>query len=329
MFQILAGLLAFFYGLVPNYAVAIALLTLTVMVVVSPLTLKSTRSMLAMQRLQPELKRLQQEHRGDRQKLNEAMMALYKEHKVNPVAGCLPMLLQAPVFLVMYQVIRGLTRVGPDGGFDPKYLDHGTRLYDDLLGSRKMEAFGIDLARSATEGHSSFGAALPFFILVALVVFLQWYQSRQTMARNRTGAANPQQQVLLRVLPVVFGVISLWIQAALNVYFLVSAGFRITQTAAMYRWDPAVTAHVRAHAAEAVAAAETPQGKGSSPNKTGTPKAGAPKAGITKAGITKTGTPKTGSGPAGARVNGAQGGGGKANGGKGRPTPKRPAKKRR
>lgn len=256
MFQILAGLLAFFYGLIPDYAVAIALLTLTVMVVVSPLTLKSTRSMLAMQKLQPELKRLQQEHKGDRQKLNEAMMALYKEHKVNPVAGCLPMLLQAPVFLVIYQVIRGLTRIGPDGGFDPKYLDKGTRLYEDLHGAREMKAFGIDLARSATEGHSSFGAALPFFVLVAMVIFLQYYQTRQTMARNKNAAVNPQQQILLKVLPIVFGVISLWIQAALNVYFLVSAGFRITQTAAMYRFDPAVKAHVKSHVADAAAAAK-------------------------------------------------------------------------
>ncbi len=102
MFQFLAGLLAFFYALIPNYAVAIALLTLTVMLVLSPLTLKSTRSMLAMQKLQPKMKQLQQKHKGDRQKLNEEMMALYKEHKVNPVSGCLPMLLQLPVFLVMY-----------------------------------------------------------------------------------------------------------------------------------------------------------------------------------------------------------------------------------
>ncbi|MGH9156143.1 MAG: YidC/Oxa1 family membrane protein insertase [Acidimicrobiales bacterium] len=255
MFQILAGLLAFFYGIIPNYAVAIGLLTLTVMLVVSPLTLKSTRSMLAMQRLQPELKRLQQEHKGDRQKLNEAMMALYKEHKVNPVAGCLPMLLQAPVFLVIYRVIRGLTKVGPEGGFEPDYLDAGTRLYRDLRDSGgKMNAFGVDLARSAWDGHSSFFGALPFFVIVAVVIFLQYYQTRQTMARNKNAAANPQQQVLLKVLPVVFGVISLSIQAALNVYFMVSALFRITQTAAMYRFDPALSAHVKKHLAETAAA---------------------------------------------------------------------------
>jgi len=250
MFQILAGLLSFFYGIVPNYAAAIALLTLTVMLVLSPLTLKSTRSMLAMQKLQPELKRLQAQHKGDRQKLNEAMMGLYKEHGVNPVAGCLPMLLQAPVLLVMFQVIRGLTRVGEDGTFNPKYLDTDSALYRALDGARSMKSFGVDLARSATDSHSSFAAALPFFVIVVLVVATQYYQSRQTMARNTSATVNPQQQILMKVLPVVFGVFSISIPAGVNVYLLVSALFRVTQTAAMYRFDPALTAHARSHAAE-------------------------------------------------------------------------------
>ena len=178
MFQLLAGLLAFFYAIIPNYAVAIGLLTLTVMLVLSPLTLKSTRSMIAMQRLQPEMKALQAKHKGgDRQKLNEEMMALYKEHKVNPVAGCLPMILQMPVFLVMYQVIRGLTHT-KDGVVDPKYLDHQSDLYEALVRSGgRMRSFGVDLANNASDRHSSFGEALPFFLIVALVVFTQYVQT--------------------------------------------------------------------------------------------------------------------------------------------------------
>ncbi|MGH9151314.1 MAG: membrane protein insertase YidC [Acidimicrobiales bacterium] len=251
MFQLLAGMLAFFYGLVPNYAVAIALLTLTVMLVLSPLTLKSTRSMLAMQKLQPEMKALQQKHKGgDRQKLNEEMIALYREHKVNPVAGCLPLILQMPVFLVMYQVINGLTRKGDGGGFDPKYLDEGTRLYRDLRDAGgEMNAFGIDLAKRASEGHESFLVALPFFVIVALVVFSQYMQTRQTMSRS-TAPANPQQVILLKVMPAFFGFISLSIPAGVNIYFLVSALFRIAQTAAMYRFDPTLSAHAKKHARE-------------------------------------------------------------------------------
>ena len=252
MFQLLAGLLAFYYSVIPNYAIAIALLTFTVMLVLSPLTLKSTRSMLAMQKLQPEMKALQQKHKGgDRQKLNEEMIALYKEHKVNPLAGCLPMLLQMPVFLVMYQVINGLTKSAADGtGFDPKYLDKGTELYQALRGSGgEMKSFGVDLAKRASESHESFFVALPFFAIVALVVFTQYFQTRQTMARN-TKTANPQQQMMLKVLPGVFGIISLTIPAGVNVYFLASALFRIVQTGAMYRFDPTLSAHAQKHARE-------------------------------------------------------------------------------
>src|SRR3954471_14297076 len=122
----MASLLAFFYNLIPNYGIAIILLTVTVMLILTPFTIKSTRSMLAMQRLQPELKRLQAQHKNDRQALNEAMMAFYKEHNVNPLSGCLPMLLQMPVFFALYQAIHGLTN-NP-----PKDLAHSTKLFTSL-----------------------------------------------------------------------------------------------------------------------------------------------------------------------------------------------------
>lgn len=246
MFQFLASLLAFFYEIIPNYAIAIALLTITVMLVLSPLTLKGTRGMLAMQKMQPEMKRLQQLHKGDRQTLGEEMTKLYKEHKVNPAAGCLPMLLQLPVFIVMYQVISGLTKTRK-GIPDPKYLDKGTDLYQALRESGgKMTSFGVDLAKSASEGHGSFLAAIPFFVIVVLVVLTQYYQTRQTMARN-TQTSNPQQQILLKVMPGFFGLISLSIPAGVNIYFLVSALFRISQTGAMYRFDPTLKAHAERH----------------------------------------------------------------------------------
>ena len=109
MFDLIATVLAWFYALVPNYAIAIAMMTILIMLLLTPLTLKSTKSMLELQRIQPEMKRLQQEYRGDRQAMNEALMALYKEHKVNPLGGCLPLLIQAPIWIVMYRVFIGLT----------------------------------------------------------------------------------------------------------------------------------------------------------------------------------------------------------------------------
>src|SRR5215471_17130372 len=109
LFSYPANLLAAFYALTHNYAIAIGLMGVVVILLLTPLTLKSTKGMLEMQRLQPEMKRLQQQYRGDRQKLNEEMMKLYQEHKVNPLASCLPLLAQLPVFFIMFRVIHGLT----------------------------------------------------------------------------------------------------------------------------------------------------------------------------------------------------------------------------
>jgi YidC/Oxa1 family membrane protein insertase len=271
MFQILAGLLAFFYGIIANYAIAIGLLTLTVMLVLSPLTLKSTRSMLAMQRLQPEVKKIQQKYKGgdtqQKQQMQQEMMALYKEHQVNPMSGCLPMLVQLPVLFVMYHIIRGLTQVRSAGacpGFDPKYLDKGTRLFQDLCSSgREMNAFGMDLAKSASQALSdSIPGGIPFLLLTGSVAFVQYYQSRQ-MTRRNPGAQSPQIQMVTKVMPVMFGVFSFAFPAALNVYWLISGLFRVGQQGAMYRWDPRLVAHVRERTKDVESRVKDDSGKAS------------------------------------------------------------------
>ena len=110
LFEVIAKTLSVFYDLVPNYAVAIAMLTLVVMIVTTPFTLKGTRSMIQMQRLQPEMRRLQLKYKDDRQKLNEELMAFYKENNLNPLGGCLPLLLQMPIFFILFRVVHGLTQ---------------------------------------------------------------------------------------------------------------------------------------------------------------------------------------------------------------------------
>src|SRR5689334_19389942 len=118
IFAALAGMLSFFYQLVPNYAVAIALLTLSVMLLLFPLNAKGMRSMAAMSKLSPELKRIQAKYKNDKVKQNEEVMALFKEHNVTPFGGCLPLLLQMPVLFIMYHVLRGLIHKTKDGTFD-------------------------------------------------------------------------------------------------------------------------------------------------------------------------------------------------------------------
>lgn len=99
--------LKFFYGFLGNYGFAIILLTICIKIIFWPLTQKSYKSMKGMQKLQPEMKRLREKFGSDKQRLNQEMMAFYKEHKVNPLGGCLPMLIQIPVFFALYRVLLG------------------------------------------------------------------------------------------------------------------------------------------------------------------------------------------------------------------------------
>src|SRR3979409_1415860 len=172
LYNALGSVLAFLYSLVPNLGVAIILLTFVVMLVLYPLTAKQAKSMLAMQKLQPEIKKLQAKYKGDRQKLNEEMMKLYQEHKVNPLGGGLPLLVQLPVFFALFHVLRSTA------GTVPK----GSQLYKDILAAKPngLKFLSMDLSLKATDTHSSLTAALPYFILVGLVVLTGHTQPRHT-----------------------------------------------------------------------------------------------------------------------------------------------------
>ena len=93
------------YKVIPNYGIVIIILAAGTKFLFYPLTQSSLRSMKVMHHLQPQIKELQERYKGDPMKLNQAMMALYKENKVNPMSGCLPMLLQVPVFIALYNVL--------------------------------------------------------------------------------------------------------------------------------------------------------------------------------------------------------------------------------
>lgn len=264
LFDLIATLLAWFYSLWPSYGVAIAILTLTAMVASTPFTLKGIRSMLQMQEYTTELKKIQNAHRGDRQAMNEATMAFYKEHGINPMGSCLPLLIQAPVFLVLYQVVRGLTRrtteIGTQLGhtslqygegvgagpstysgttirrseltFDPDFLSRDTDLYASLSESREMVSWGIDLSRTASAAMSDgVVSALPYLVMLVLVLVTSLYQQHQIQRRQKGAVINKQQQMIMKMFPYFLPVVSYTIPAAVVVYFIVSALYRIVQQA--------------------------------------------------------------------------------------------------
>jgi len=261
--KLIAGIMAFFYSIVPSYPVAVTLLTVVVMAALTPLTVKSTKNMAAMQALGPEMKKLQQKYKGpeNRTQLNEEMMALYKEHKVNPASGCLPMLLQMPFFFMLYSVIRGITNTVGKGATlpysigssginasqtsichvsvcaDPRYISPSTKMYHDIVAAHgKLLSGGIDFASKLLTHHSSPFAYIPFAVLVIGAVGLQYLQMARLNARNpQAASANPQAAMLQKYMPLIFGFIYLNVAAILNVYFIVSSAIRIGTQEVLFR----------------------------------------------------------------------------------------------
>lgn len=246
-FDAFANVLNFFFELTgESYGGAIILLTLSVMIILTPLTLKSTRSMMRMQQLQPEMKRLQKEFKDDRQKLNEELMKFYKENNINPLGGCLPLLVQMPVFIVLFRTLQGLvgstttaTEVNspcqpsvPVGGecFVPKHLGEDTALFKALNATDEMLWFGVDLAQSAlTALKDNFVTALPYLVMIVLVVASSYIQQKQVSGRNPGAEVNQQQQMLLKLMPLMMAFFSFTLQGALVLYFVVSNFWRVGQ----------------------------------------------------------------------------------------------------
>ena len=246
------AVLAFFYSLIPNYPVDVALLTVAIMALLTPLTVKSTKNMAAMQALGPEMKKLQQKYKGaeNRAQLNEEMMKLYKEHKVNPASGCLPMLLQMPAFFILYSVIRGMTNtvtipahtlhglpVGAQVMAVPRYIPTDSKMYHNIVAAHgQLISFGMDFSEKLLSHHSSIFAAIPFLLLVLASVGLQYLQMARLNARNAGAAqANPQAAMLQKYMPLIFGFIYINVAAILNVYFIVSSAIRILTQEILFR----------------------------------------------------------------------------------------------
>jgi len=239
MFGLLADALAFFYDLWPSYGMAIVLFTIAIYLVLTPLTIKSTRSMIAMQRVQPELKKLQEKHKNDKEALQREMMAFYQANNINPFSSCLPLLLQMPIFFILFRVLNQLTKVGEDGTFDPSYISEDSALYKALDGAKEMVSWGMDLSHSASKQLSDEGllVALPFLVLVGLVVLTSWFQQRQVAGRNPNAQANPQQQMITKIMPFIFIPISFSMPAGVVIYFITSNLVRIGQQAVVTKLE--------------------------------------------------------------------------------------------
>ena len=241
LLDLLGGVLNFFYQIIPNLGIAIILLTLAISLVLFPLTLKQTRSMKAMQEIQPEVKRLQKELKGDKEELNKELMALYQERGVNPAAGCLPLIVQMPIWFGLFSVLRSIKVVDGTTEAFSEYIGDGTEAINTMF-------LGMDLTLSPSSvvpdaiKTGDILTALPYVLLIILIVAAGFYQQIQTTRTSKKPDGEQSQtaqsmQNAMKIMPFFFGFISWTLTAGLGIYFATSNLFRIGQQALILRMD--------------------------------------------------------------------------------------------
>jgi YidC/Oxa1 family membrane protein insertase len=189
--------LEYFHGITGNYGWSIIFLTLIIKLIFSPLTHKSFKSMKGMQKVQPYVKLIQERNKGDRQKINEEMIELYKKHKVNPLGGCLPMLLQIPVFIALYHALF----------------------------------FSIELRGAPFMGWiQDLSVSDPYYVTPVIMGVTMFLQQRLSPS-----VGDPVQQKIMMFLPIIFTFLFLSFPAGLVIYWTVNNLLTISQQYYIYK----------------------------------------------------------------------------------------------
>ena len=323
LYRVIGWLLAVFY--IPTHSLGLAtiILTIVIMLVQFPLTAKQARSMIQMQRVQPEIKKIQQKYKDDKTKQNEELLKFYQENKINPLAGCLPMIITIPIGIAVFRTFsRGVQHHLPQSG-------RVGELYHAICGNLDTAKCSAKLSVGVAHGHTpeamhflgmslnltahsaqtigGLTAAIPYYILIALVALTGWYQVRQTQAKqlqSGNAPANAQMQAMTKIFPVFFAFICFGLNAGAILYFVVSNTWRIGQQQLVLGklYDQGVAAgQIKAETKDDPPPAQSDEGSGTNGAKgNGKAKPGAGGAG-TKGAAPK---PTAGKGPNGKPVNG-------------------------
>ncbi len=224
---LLEQILLWFSTTTGSVGFGIIIFTICARLIILPLTLTSLRSSRQMQQIQPLIKELQRKHGKDQQKLQEETLKLYREHKINPVGGCLPILLQLPIFFGVYQAVYHLMvpdqRVNLSAAAQAALQDPNVAA---LFNAKFLNL--LDLGRTAFgPGGSGFAEPL-YLVLPVLSILLQLVQT--TMATPRT--QDPQQKAMTQAMmfmPLVFGYISFTFPTGAVLYWVVSSLVGVVQ----------------------------------------------------------------------------------------------------
>jgi YidC/Oxa1 family membrane protein insertase len=211
-----------------SWGFAIILFTLIVKIVTLPLNLQQARSMKATQELQPKLQDLQKKYAKDKEKLAQAQMELYREHGVNPLGGCLPMLIQLPILFGLYQALYKLASTGEIVG--QRFL----WIPDLAFPAREI---GIKWVWPPAPEFIGWAAAALYVVLPVLTVVTQI--AMQRMTTSSTASQDPQQaamQQTMLIMPFMFGFITLQVPSGLTLYWVTSNLFSMIQQYFITGW---------------------------------------------------------------------------------------------
>jgi len=204
-----------------NAGLAIIVFTLGIKFLLVPLTLQQLKSAKAMQQIQPLVQEIQRKYKGDKQRVTEETMALYKEHHVNPAAGCLPLLIQLPVLYGLYGALIDLGNPN-----DPLHSDLFSQAFLWLSGQQQT-ANGVLHGLAAPD---------PLHILPILCVITQWIQQRMMQTQKQTDPQQAAMQSMMQFMPLMIGFFAWNYASGLALYWAVSTCFSIVQQYFITGW---------------------------------------------------------------------------------------------
>jgi YidC/Oxa1 family membrane protein insertase len=234
----LGSILGFFYDLLDGaldegvaLGLSIVLLTIVVNLLVFPLTLKQTRATRAFTEIQPEIKRIQKEYKEDPQEMQKRLMELQKSAGATPGGCLLPLLVQMPIWFALFRLLQTPEQyIKPDTAL-------GLALADDV----PKTFLGMDLFTSPSEAIAGgIGAALPYLIMIVLMVATQYVQQWHATYGQERPAGQPgagAQQAITKIMPLFIGFISWNFPAGLIIYWATGNLFRLGQQALIFRMD--------------------------------------------------------------------------------------------
>ena len=232
----------------PAWGLSIVLLTIAVRLLLFPLFVKQIKSQRRMQELSPKIKVLQAKHKGDRETLNKELMTLYKDHGANPISGCLPLVLQLPIFFSLFRVMNEFKPKGADNRFVGKY-----GLSSDLIAQgAHAKVFGAPISAAFNSPVALLreldGNATTVKIVAALMIITMgattFLTQKQMMARSAGGPVDKQQaqvqKVMLYVLPFSFAIFGFSFPIGVLLYWLTTNVWSMGQQAYVIKRMPPV-----------------------------------------------------------------------------------------